>query len=77
MLRTSQLPVHDRIKVEKMLTALWMHEERHVDHGISAAEEVKRYNCENAQEIIDYWVRRSKRYDLETRHGQKEGVKLR
>ncbi|MEM7243126.1 MAG: DUF922 domain-containing protein [Pseudomonadota bacterium] len=66
----------DRLIFERMLVALETHENHHARIGTYAAEEIKRYDCKNTDQIAAYWKSVNKRFDLDTKHGQREGVDL-
>lgn len=70
------MPSSERSIVEKMLLALRLHEERHLDYGILAAEEIRRHECENASGILEYWIEKNNEFDRNTNNGRTDGVVL-
>ncbi|QPH54668.1 DUF922 domain-containing protein [Pontivivens ytuae] len=74
---SSGLSDGDRATVEAVLRALEVHENHHLQMGIFAAEEIQRYGCSDAAEIIDYWIEKNNEFDRNTLNGRSEGVELR
>lgn len=71
------LSVHDRRIWDDMTTALLTHEMNHIQHGIQAADEIRRANCRGGNAIIRKWANEDRAYDSRTRNGVLEGVDLR
>ena len=59
-----------------MLIALKSHEMQHALIGQFAAEEIKRRECKNVEEIYSYWKLKNGELDIRTKHGKLEGVSL-
>ncbi len=69
-------PLPLRKKWQAMLENLVLHEQKHAEHGIRAAEEIEKANCKKASAIIKKWSQQDKDFDAETRHGKTQGVTL-
>ncbi|KIN65776.1 hypothetical protein Z945_823 [Sulfitobacter noctilucae] len=65
-----------RREFDAMVASLMAHERQHGQHGINAAKEIDRANCNGGMKIIRKYNRMDKEYDRRTRHGFTEGVLL-
>ncbi len=65
-----------RRRFDAMLANLMAHEKQHGQHGIDAAHEIYRANCNGGMDIIRKYNRMDEAYDRRTKHGQTEGVVL-
>ena len=71
------MPPQVRAKWNAMLSAMRRHEERHGQHSINAAREIRQAGCRNGLAILRKWRAQDRAYDARTRHGKSEGVALR
>jgi predicted secreted Zn-dependent protease len=70
------LSAYDEDVFAAMLEALDAHEQGHIDFARGFAEEVAAANCDVPDGAIDPWLERERAYDVETRHGETQGVTL-
>ncbi|MCO4824148.1 MAG: DUF922 domain-containing protein [Amylibacter sp.] len=73
---SSKTPKEVRKEFDEMYAALLKHERNHGKNGIKAAQAVEKANCENTDPIFKKYNKADKSYDLKTKHGRTEGVKL-
>lgn len=71
-----QAPKHLRTSWNQMIKQLWKHERGHGRHGVNAAHEIEKSRCSDPKKIITKWAAQDKSYDLRTRHGRTQGVRL-
>ncbi len=72
----SKVPTNVRKEFDEMYAALLMHERNHGKHGILAAQAIEKAKCKNTDPIFEKYLKADKTYDLRTKHGRTEGVKL-
>ncbi|MEP3297861.1 MAG: DUF922 domain-containing protein [Pseudoruegeria sp.] len=65
-----------KIKLKSMLIALRSHELQHAQIGLYAAENIGRENCQDTENISNYWKRKNRHLDMRTKFGKLEGVSL-
>lgn len=72
----SKAPKSLRASWKRMIKKLWIHERGHGQNGINAAREIEKARCSNPMKIIRKYNSQDKKFDLRTRHGRAQGVKL-
>ncbi|WP_025055299.1 DUF922 domain-containing protein [Sulfitobacter noctilucicola] len=65
-----------RASFDRMMANLLVHERKHGQHGINAAQEVKLAGCKNAAPIIRKYIRADRELDRRTKNGRTDGVIL-
>lgn len=70
------LSSYDEEVFATMLEALDAHEQGHIDFARGFAEEMAEAGCDVPDNAIDPWLEAERAYDVETNHGETEGVTL-
>lgn len=74
--RPSRMPPDVRARFDLMLANLMAHERQHGAHGIAAAREIAQAKCRDAAAIIQKYAAADRKFDRQTGHGRKTGVRL-